>query len=107
MFEGQGAQSGRVLTMDKDGRAGAKGEGPAPALADSYYDRLSAGNLRGYSPQLLAMQSALNQRRPPGAPALVETGKLDYLTLSYPGFGMKFDVENLERRMRRGQQRPA
>lgn len=101
MFEGEGTQSGQVLKMEKDGTAKAPGEAPTAALADSYYDRLSAGNLRGYSPQLLALQSALNLRRPPGAPALIETGKLDHLTLSYPGFGMKFDVDNLERRLRR------
>lgn len=103
MFEGEGSQSGRVLTMEKDGDARAPAETAAAALAGSYYDRLSAGNLRGYSPQLLAMQSALNRRRPPGAPALIETGKLDHLTLSYPGFGMRFDVDNLERRLRREQ----
>lgn len=104
MFEGEGSMSGRVLTMEKDGKAMPGSEdGTKASLATGYYDRLSAGNLRGYSPQLLAMQSYLNQRRPPGAPALIETGKLDYLTLSYPGFGMKFDVDNLERRMRREQ----
>ncbi len=103
MFEGEGTQSGRVLTMEKDGTA-KNPEGGVPAsaaLGNTYYDRLSAGNLRGYSPQLLAMQSALNLRRPPGAPALIETGKLDHLTLAYPGFGMKFDVDNLEKRLRR------
>ncbi|MDX6768169.1 MAG: hypothetical protein SF051_01440 [Elusimicrobiota bacterium] len=104
MFEGEGSQGGRVLTMEKDGTAknpDGVASAASAALADAYYDRLSAGNLRGYSPQLLAMQSALNQRRPPGAPALIETGKLDHLTLSYPGFGMKFDVDNLEKRLRR------
>lgn len=102
MFEGEGAMSGRVLTMEKDGTGMPPKDGdPTAQLKDSYYDRLSAGNLRGYSPQLLALQSALNQRRPPGAPALIETGKLDHLTLAYPGFGMKFDIDNLERRMRR------
>lgn len=102
MFEGEGSMSGRVLTMEKDGTGMPPPDGdPTAQLKDSYYDRLSAGNLRGYSPQLLAMQSALNQRRPPGAPALIETGKLDHLTLAYPGFGMKFDIDNLERRMRR------
>lgn len=102
MFEGEGAQGARVLTMEKDGAAkAAPASGGAAALADAYYDRLSAGNLRGYSPQLLALQSALNLRRPPGAPALVETGKLDHLTLSYPGFAMKYDLDNLERRLRR------
>ncbi len=101
MFEGEGTQSGRVLEMEKDGTAKAPEAAATAALADSYYDRLSAGNLRGYSPQLLAMQSALNQRRPPGAPQLIETGKLDHLTLSYPGFGMKFDLDNLEKRLRR------
>jgi hypothetical protein len=102
MFEGEGSQSGRVLTMEKDGSARPAADGdPTAQLKDSYYDRLSAGNLRGYSPQLLAMQSALNQRRPPGAPALIETGKLDHPTLAFPGFGMRFDIENLEKRLRR------
>ena len=102
MFEGEGTQTGQVLTMEKDGTAKASdGVGTTAALADSYFARLSAGNLKGYSPQLLAMQSALNQRRPPGAPALIETGKLDHQTLAYPAFGMRFDLKNLDARLRR------
>ncbi len=99
LFEGKGSESARVLTQ-KD--AGRKAAPAAPATSFSgYYDRLSAGNLRGYSPQLMALQSALSRSRPPGAPALVETGKLDYATLSYPAYGMEFDVNNLEGRLRR------
>jgi hypothetical protein len=105
MFEGKGTESNRVLTQKDDGHApppssGAASAGPATSFS-GYYDRLSAGNLHGYSPKLMAMQSALNRTRPPGAPALVETGKLDYATLSYPAYGMEFDVNNLDGRLRR------
>jgi hypothetical protein len=110
IFEGQGGASGRTIeTPDglggrggPPGGAGGAGSGPAAATAYSgYYDRLGAGNLHGYSPQLVALQSALNLRRPPGAPALVETGKLDEATLSYPAYGMSYDINNLESRLRR------
>jgi hypothetical protein len=46
------------------------------------------------------MQNALNRQRVPGAPRLIETGKLDYDTLSYPAHGMRHDIGNLERRLR-------
>ena len=102
LFEGQGAKtSGKV---DREGG----GAGPAPKTApgsavsfSGYYDRLSASNLRGYSPQLLSLQSELNARRPPGAPRLIETGTLDYATLSYPGHGLRYGLLNLEERLRR------
>jgi hypothetical protein len=61
---------------------------------------LSHLNLHGYSPQLLAIQSALNQRRVPGAPKLTETGKLDYATLSYPAYAMRYDLDNLKANLR-------
>ena len=100
LFEGKGSQGDRVITGHApDGKPAA--EAPAAALASSFYDRLSAGNIRGYSPQLMSLQSALNTRRPPGAPALIETGKLDYATLSYPKFGLKYDLGNLDERLRR------
>jgi hypothetical protein len=101
MFEGQGSMSNQIITEAKSGQrpggaAGAAGAG----LAAGYYDRLSRLNLRGYSPQLMALQSALNLRSVPGAPKLLETGKLDYETLSYPAYGMHYDLRNLESRMR-------
>lgn len=104
LFEGKGAQGGKVITgrAPEGKEAGSETSAASPALANSFYDRLSAGNIRGYSPQLMAMQSALNLRRPPGAPKLIETGKLDYATLSYPSYGVKYDLSNLEDRLRRG-----
>jgi hypothetical protein len=105
LFEGKGGMSGQVITGEAPEGKPADEPGAAPAaaagLAGGWYDRLSAGNLRGYSPQLLAMQSALNQRRPPNAPKLVETGKLDHATLAYPAFGLRWDAGNLEERLRR------
>ncbi len=103
LFEGKGSMSDRIITGEAP-KGGPGGESPAaasPALAATFYDRLSAGNIRGYSPQLMAFQSALNRRRPPGAPALIETGKLDHATLSYPAFGLRFDLGNMEERLRR------
>jgi hypothetical protein len=81
MFEGQGGMSNQIVT-EAQGTKGAEGAAGAAGLAAGYYDRLSQFNLRGYSPQLMAMQSSLNQRRVPGSPKLLETGKLDYETLS-------------------------
>jgi hypothetical protein len=100
LFEGKGSQGSKVITgQAPDGKPVT--ETPSAALASSFYDRLSAGNIRGYSPQLMSLQSALNTRRPPGAPALIETGKLDHATLSYPKYGLKYDLGNLEERLRR------
>lgn len=98
MFEGKGGESDKVLKMNSDGKP--PSDKPSTASFNGIYDRLGAGNLRGYSPQLMALQSSLSGRRPPGAPALVETGKLDYATLSYPAYGMKYDTDNLEKRLR-------
>lgn len=96
LFEGEGSMSNKVLTMKKDPNA----PSAAPATAfNGIYDRLSAGNLRGYSPQLMALQSSLSARRPPGAPALIETGRLDEATLAYPAYGMNYDIGNLEKRL--------
>lgn len=98
LFEGKGTQGARVIT----GQAPSSAEQlPSMVLTGSFYDRLSAGNIRGYSPQLMALQSALNTRRPPGAPQLIETGKLDFATLSYPAYGLRYDLGNLEERLRR------
>lgn len=99
LFEGKGGMSGRIVTQAEDGKGPASGVSSGLAGA-GYFDRLSQGNLRGYSPQLMSIQSALNARRPPGAPKLIESGKLDYATLSYPGHGMRYDLGNLERRLR-------
>ncbi len=111
MFEGTGAQANTVLNPAEGASAaagpGAGAYGPATGTGgvaagfSGYYDRLSAGNLRGYSPQLLALQSELNRRRAPGAPTLPETGKLDYATLAYPAFGMDYDIRGLLARLRR------
>lgn len=100
LFEGQGGMAGQVLTQTK-GSPGDKGSvgGGARFSDSSFYARLGQGNLTGYSPQLLAIQSALNARRAPGAPKLIETGKLDYPTLSYPAFGMRFDLKTLGSRL--------
>ena len=101
LFDGKGSQDQRVITTKTpDGKAVTE-QAPTTALASSFYDRLSAGNIRGYSPQLLAMQNALNLRRPPGAPLLIETGKLDFPTLSHPAYGLRYDLGNMEDRLRR------
>ncbi|MFA6002797.1 MAG: hypothetical protein WC881_01880 [Elusimicrobiota bacterium] len=105
MFEGQGNMSNRIITQSEDGKAAAPGAASAAGFSGSYYDRLSRFNLHGYSPRLLAIQNALNQRRAPGAPKLLETGKLDYATLIYPVHGMRYDLRNLEDRMRLQQNR--
>lgn len=102
MFDGKGAQGERVITGSApEGKAASDTPAPSAALANTFYDRLSAGNIRGYSPQLMALQSSLNQRRPPGAPPLIETGKLDFPTLSYPSYGLSYDLQNLDDRFRR------
>ena len=103
LFEGKGAQGEKVITgQAPEGKIASSDNIPASAaLASSFYDRLSAGNIRGYSPQLMSLQNALNTRRPPGAPKLIETGKLDYATLSYPAYGLKYDIATLEERLRR------
>lgn len=102
MFEGQGGMSDQIVNQAAGAKAaGGAAGGPGTAgLGAGYYDRLSGLNLKGYSPQLMAMQSSLNQRRAPGAPKLLETGKLDYETLSYPAHGMRYDLRNLETRLR-------
>lgn len=102
LFEGLGAQSDKVIS-GKDQTDGKIPEASKPAATsfNGLYDRLSAGNICGYSPQLLALQNSLNARRPPGAPPLIETGKIDFATLSYPAYGMKYDINNLEARLRR------
>ncbi|MBI3551999.1 MAG: hypothetical protein HY077_05720 [Elusimicrobia bacterium] len=101
MFSGQGGQSSKIITQQmagpKTSQGGVVGQG---GFDNSYFNRLSGGNLHGYSPQLQALQSSLNMRRAPGAPRLIETGKLDYETLSYPAYGIKYDISKLEQRLR-------
>ena len=101
LFEGKGSGGKTIEGSAPEGKAGESQPTASAALASSFYDRLTAGNIRGYSPQLMALQSSLNMRRPPGAPALIETGKLDHATLSYPAFGLRYDLGNLEERLRR------
>lgn len=102
LFEGKGSQGGKVITGQAPEDKPSSADTPAnAALASSLYDRLSIGNIRGYSPQLIGLQSALNLRRPPGAPKLIETGKLDHATLSYPAYGLRYDLVNVEERLRR------
>ncbi|MDE2039683.1 MAG: hypothetical protein KGO96_05625 [Elusimicrobia bacterium] len=98
MFEGRGGESNKIITLRPASQGGAA-SGAGATLASGFYNRLSRTNLRGYSPQLQALQSELNRGRPPGAPNLIETGKLDYPTLSYPAYGMRFDIGTLERRL--------
>ncbi len=106
LFEGHAA-SGNVLNTNPGagGPSGANvpavGAGGVAAGFAGYYDRLSAANLHGYSPQLMSLQNALNRRRAPGAPMLIETGKLDYATLAYPSYAMDYDVRGLEGRLAR------
>lgn len=99
MFEGQGSQSNKIVTQEEKGGPPDQNKTGAN-VPSNYFDRLSKGNLRGYSPQLQALQSALNARRAPGAPKLIETGRLDYETLSYPGYGMRWDIGTLDARLR-------
>lgn len=99
LFEGKGSHSESVITGSAP--TAASDTPMSAALANSFYDRLSADNMRGYSPQLLSFQNELNARRPPGALTLVETGKLDHKTLSYPAYGLRYDLGNLEARLRR------
>lgn len=97
MFEGQGSESGKIITVNEKPKAD---QGQGTGVPSNYFDRLSQANLRGYSPQLQALQSSLNQENVPGAPKLIETGRLDYATLSYPAYGMRYDVGNLDARLR-------
>lgn len=100
MFEGKGSQSSKIITQEEHLKDPDKG-GVAPGgLSGNYLDRLSDTNLRGYSPQVQSLQSEMNRRRPPGAPKLIETGRLNHETLSYPRHSMLWDLQRLERRLR-------
>jgi len=95
LFEGEGGGEGNVAGPEEDG---GKGEGGAAAAyaGSGGYDRLHRANLTGYSPEVMALQSAMNRRRPPGAPRLIESGRLDQATLRYPFFGLDYDITRLE-----------
>ncbi|MBI4347454.1 MAG: hypothetical protein HY553_11405 [Elusimicrobia bacterium] len=95
LFEGQGGEQGRVLKQPEgDGKGSGSGGGASPSAVagSSAYDRLSELNPSGYSPEVLSLQSQLNAQRPPGAPKLIETGRLDYTTLAYPTYALRSDL---------------
>lgn len=101
-FEGDAFRpAGKVTETEGGGSSGPGGPPPADAPAayagGALYDRISAANPTGYSAQVLALQNALNNRRPPGAPELKETGRLDHETLRYPYYGLLYDVGRLRK----------
>ncbi|MFH1726126.1 MAG: hypothetical protein ABII00_16075 [Elusimicrobiota bacterium] len=102
LFEGGSAAAGSAA-----GRPGAPGGAepppeprPATYAGETLYDRLDPSNPTGYSPEVMAMQSEMNRRGPPGAPRLVETGRLDYPTLRHPYHGLRYDIDRLARAYR-------
>jgi hypothetical protein len=105
LFEGKDSlRSGKLSRTDNAGRwekqrgigpGGAPGPGGTVDASASLYDRLGTENLTGYSPEVMTLQSELNRRKAPGAPNLVETGKLDYPTLRHPYYGLRYDVDRL------------
>lgn len=101
-FEGK-AEGAGSLGARNGGPSG--GRPPADAAAayagEGLYDRLNSANPTGYSPQVLAIQSEMNIRRAPGAPKLAETGRLDYATLRHPYYGMRSDINSLDKSLRR------
>jgi len=106
LFEGVDSErSGKLSRTDNAGRwdaqrgigpGGAPGPGGTVDASVSLYDRLGAANLTGYSPEVMTLQSELNRRKAPGAPGLVETGKLDYPTLRHPYYGLRYDIDRLD-----------
>jgi hypothetical protein len=99
LYEG-GERSHTQIHTSKEGNSD-KTAGSAATSFNGIYDRLGAGNVRGYSAQLMSLQSSLNARRPPGIPPLVETGKIDYQTLIFPAHAMAYDIVNLDERLKR------
>lgn len=92
-FEGGSAASGKIGSPPVGGRS----QGPGAASAGGgAYDRLSVSNVSGYSPQVQALQSEMNRSLIPGAPRLVETGRLDYATLRHPFYALDYDMRRLE-----------
>ncbi len=97
-FEGGASASGKV---GAPGSRGGPGGGLGAASAGSgAYDRLSAANVSGYSPQVQALQSEMNRSLVPGAPRLVETGRLDHATLRHPVYALDHDLRRLESSLR-------
>jgi len=107
MFEGRGLETDTVLTKPEDqgkngSDSGAHDPGSSAVFAAAgIYDRLSALNPTGYSPAVVTYQSALNARRVPGAPKLIENGRLDYPTLAYPSYSLRFDLDRLRSELSR------
>lgn len=106
MFEGRGLENDTVLTQPpeqtKSGGNGAHEPGSSAVFAAAgIYDRLSAMNPTGYSPAVVTYQSALNARRVPGAPRLLENGRFDYPTLSYPAYSLRYDLGRLRLELER------
>jgi hypothetical protein len=66
LYEG-GERSHTQIHTSKEGNSD-KTAGSAATSFNGIYDRLGAGNVRGYSAQLMSLQSSLNARRPPGIP---------------------------------------
>ena len=95
LFEGQGGEQSRTLKQPEGGPQGqgaGQPGGPGAVAGSSAYDRLTELNPSGYSPEVLALQSALNAQRPAGSPKLIETGRLDYATLAQPSFALRADL---------------
>ncbi|HBL18121.1 MAG: hypothetical protein A2X36_15505 [Elusimicrobia bacterium GWA2_69_24] len=100
LFEGRSAGAGQGPSGPEGKGGGGKSESAGTPVAAGLYDRLHAANLTGYSPQVMALQSEMNRLRAPGAPKLVETGRLDYETLRYPAYGLRYDLDRLEKSWR-------
>ncbi|MFA6029864.1 MAG: hypothetical protein WC969_08430 [Elusimicrobiota bacterium] len=99
MFEGNSGAQGRVKSKGEGKEGGGKPEDPPHGTSyagDALYDRLHAGNPTGYSPQVQALQSELNRLAVPGAPKLIETGKLDAATLRHPYYALARDAGTLD-----------
>ncbi len=105
LFIGKDSQRGnKISRTDNAGRWAQQkgitpGDAPGPGgtvdASAGLYDRLGSGNVTGYSPDVMTLQSGLNRRKAPGAPNLVETGKLDYPTLRHPYYGLRYDIDRL------------
>ncbi|MBI4385757.1 MAG: hypothetical protein HY551_00090 [Elusimicrobia bacterium] len=100
IFEGRGGESNKVLTAPEASVQPLEresGAGGAIFAGETLYDRLSGVNPTGYSPQVQTYQSALNARRVPGAPRVLETGRLDYSTLAHPYYELRHDLDRVSR----------
>ena len=98
MFEGS-AETQAKVSGKSEGSGGKGGEAPSKGASyagDAIYDRLSAANPTGYSPQVQQLQSELNAAGAPGAPRLIETGKLDYPTLRHPYHALAYDAGRID-----------